>query len=628
MSILKNVSFGVALVGLSFFQPLSGQNITKGKKALKEYPIKERVASYKTVRLYTDTNQFTEAEKKCLYHLIKAAEQADLIFWQQAYMDKEQALRGIKDSLTKRFIEINYGPWDRLNDNKPFMEGVGEKPKGVNFYPLDFDASKVGKNEAVRILSPYTVVNRVFEVSEGTPPPMPAMPEPNSGRPPKMIEMFPMNPESGSNQFAELSNYGSEYQANLMVLKEEMDKAADAIEKEDAKLASYLRNRAMALLMDQYIESDIEWLQLDAHLDIVIGPIENYEDKLTGQKTAYEAYVLVRDKEWGEKLKNYLVWLPKLQAELPVPKDYKPVLGPTQESSNPGDVSEMEPEMPLDIPGFPPLMKPKSPQSQLAVFDAVYYAGDCNAGSKTIAVNLPNDEVIQQYWGTRRSQLKNTMRAKFDEIVVPISKEVIHKSQRKNIHFDAFFNNVMFHEVAHGLGVKNLVSNPNKTVREALGANYSAIEECKADVLGLYMVTSLWENGTLKGKLDDFYITFVASVYRSVRFGAASAHGRANMITFNTLMKNGCLERTDKGLKVNVPKMKVVIRDLAGELLKLQGDGDVSGVENMLKERAAIDDVLASELAQINKNKIPVDIVFEQGTHVLGLDRFGSSTKK
>jgi hypothetical protein len=608
----------VGLLFAAFSQPLCAQN----NKALKGYPIQERLNSYKKVKLTTDTNQLSEAEKRCLFHLIKAAEQADLIFWQQAYMEKDQALKKVKDSVLKAFIQINYGPWDRLNNNAPFVEGIGAKSKGVNFYPADFDPKLVGEAEATRILSPYTIVNKVFEVSEGNPPPMPQNPDPNSGQMPKMLEMFPMNSSNGGNTFAEIENYGQHYQSNLLVLNEHMNDAANAIEGEDPKLAEYLRMRGMSLLSDQYIESDIAWLQLDAHLDIIIGPIENYEDKLTGQKTAYEAYVLVRDREWGQKLKQYLVWLPKLQAELPVEKEYKPTLGPTEpQKDENGDIIE-EPEMPLDIPGFPPLIKPKEPQSQLAVFDAVYYGGDCNAGSKTIAVNLPNDEVIQQYWGTRRSQLKNTMRAKFDEIVMPISKEIIHKSQRKNINFDAFFNNVMFHEVAHGLGVKNLVKDPNKTVREALGPDYSAIEECKADVLGLYMVTSLQEAGVLKGKIEDFYVTFVASVYRSVRFGASSAHGRANMITFNTLMNKGCLERTNKGLIVKVPEMKKAIRELAAELLHLQGDGDVDGVTKMLAEHGGIDAALQSELDGIQKNKIPVDIVFEQGTGVLGLDRF------
>ena len=615
--------WSLGLILTAFSTTLYAQKV----RPVKDYPIQERLNSYKKVRLTTDTNKLSEAEKKCLFHLIKAAEQADLIFWQQAYMEKDQALKKVKDSVLKAFIEINYGPWDRLNNNKAFVDGVGEKPKGANFYPEGFDGKNIGEGEATRILNPYTVVTRVFEISEGNPPPMPDNQNPNSGQMPKMVEMFPLNSESGSNTFVEIENYAQYYQSNLMELQKQMDNAANAIELEDPKLAEYLRMRGQSLLGDQLIESDIAWLQLDAHLDIIIGPIENYEDKLTGQKTAYEAYVLVRDKEWGEKLKQYLVWLPKLQAELPVDKEYKPSLGPTEpETDEEGNIIE-EPDMPLDIPGFPPLIKPKEPQSQLAVFDAVYYAGDCNAGSKTIAVNLPNDEVIQQYWGTRRSQLKNTMKAKFDEIVIPISKEIIHKSQRKNIHFDAFFNNVMFHEVAHGLGVKNLVQDPSKTVREALGPDYSAIEECKADVLGLYMVTSLQEAGVLKGDIEDFYITFVASVYRSVRFGASSAHGRANMITFNTLMNSGCLERTKKGLLVKVPEMKKAISALAGELLKLQGDGDVAGVSKMLTERGGIDAQLQEELNAIQKNNIPVDIVFDQGTSVLGLDRFGKSKK-
>lgn len=617
---MPNFNLRMWLVGLSVLVlsiPVSAQKV----KPLSGYPIQERVNSYKTVRLTTDTNQLTESEKRCLFHLIKAAEQADLIFWQQAYMDKDAALKKVKDSVLKRFIEINYGPWDRLNNNASFVDGVGEKPKGVNFYPADFDPKAVGESEAVRVLNPYTVVNKVFEISAASPPPMPM--NPAMGQMPKMVEMFPMNPTNGLNQFAELENYGQRYQENLIVLHRELNKAADAIEQEDAPLAEYLRMRGLALLSDYYIDSDIKWLQLEAHLDIIIGPIENYEDKLTGRKTAYEAYVLVRDRSWGEKLKQYLVWLPKLQGELPVEKQYKPNLGPAAPATDEnGNLIEDFTPMPLMIPDFPPLVPPREPQSQLAVFDAVYYGGDCNAGSKTIAVNLPNDEIIQQYWGTRRSQLKNTMKAKFDAIVMPISKEIIHKSQRKNINFDAFFNNVMFHEVAHGLGIKNLVSDSTKTVREALGADYSAIEECKADVLGLYMVTSLNEAGVLKGNLDDFYVTFVASVYRSVRFGASSAHGRANMIIFNTLMQKGCLERSKNGLKVNVDLMKIAIRELATELLHLQGDGDTAAVTKMLTERGSIDASLELELKTIQKKNIPVDLVFEQGIKVLGLERF------
>lgn len=375
--------------------------------------------------------------------------------------------------------------------------------------------------------------------------------------------------------------------------------------------------------------SDIKWLSLKSHLDIVIGPIENYEDKLMGVKTSFEAYVLVRDMEWGKKLDKFIALLPELQANIPVEAAYKPALANdtgVNQFDEFGNLMSRSGEM-INEPGFPPMQKPDASLSQLAVFDAVYYGGDCNSGSKTIAVNLPNDETLQKYFGTRRSQLKNTMRAKFEEMVMPISKILVDPAQQANIKFDAFFSNVMFHEVAHGLGVKNLVSDQNKTVREALGATYSAIEECKADVLGLYMVTQLFQKGELSGTLDDYYVTFVASVFRSVRFGAASAHGKANMITFNTLLNGGCIVAGKNGYTVKVAEMKLVIEKLASELLHLQGDGDVKGVNAMLADRGVIKTGLASDLAKLEKAKIPFDIVFDQGIETLGLQHYDESAK-
>jgi hypothetical protein len=322
--------------------------------------------------------------------------------------------------------------------------------------------------------------------------------------------------------------------------------------------------------------------------------------------------------------------LPELQANIPVEAAYKPVLANdtgVNKFDEHGNLISNSGEM-INEPNFPPMQKPDASMSQLAVFDAVYYGGDCNSGSKTIAVNLPNDETLQKYFGTRRSQLKNTMKAKFEEMVMPISKILIDPAQQSNIKFDAFFSNVMFHEVAHGLGVKNLVSDQSKTVREALGATYSAVEECKADVLGLYMVTQLFQKGELTGSLDDYYVTFVASVFRSVRFGAASAHGKANMITFNTLLNSGCIVSGNKGYTINVNAMKSVIEKLAAELLHLQGDGDIAGVNKMLVTRGVIQPSLASDLAKLSKAKIPFDIVFDQGIETLGLLDYDDSVKK
>lgn len=595
-----------------------------GQKIVKGYPVAERLNGYKKIALKTDTTLLTAAEKKCLVYLIKAAKKADDIFWKQTFTDKETALKGIKNDTVRRFMEINYGPWDRLNDEKPFLQGYGEKPKGANFYPPNFDAAQMDEHVKMRVLNPYTLVK---DVPKSDKPQMPAPPKP--GQPaemPMMIERMPMK----NGKEIGVVEYGFAYQKDLAELMENMNKAADAIESEDKRFAVYLKERAAALTSGEYLMSDIKWLSLKSHLDIVIGPIENYEDKLFGVKTAYEAYVLVRDMEWGKKLDKFIGMLPELQANIPVDAAYKPALANdtgVNTFDEHGNLMSRTGEM-INEPGFPPMQKPDASLSQLAVFDAVYYAGDCNSGSKTIAVNLPNDEVLQKYFGTRRSQLKNTMRAKFEEMVKPISQILVDPSQLENIKFEAFFSNVMFHEVAHGLGVKNLVSDPSKTVREALGATYSAIEECKADVLGLYMVTQLFNKGELSGKLDDYYVTFVASVFRSVRFGAASAHGKANMITFNTLMNSGCITAGKKGYLVNVVAMKAVIEKLAAELLMLQGDGNVKGVQTMLAERGLIKPSLAADLAKLEKAKIPFDIVFDQGIETLGLQRFDETVKK
>ena len=623
MSIKSVLQFSLLGVASALSQNVMAQKPVKG------YPIAERLNSYKRIKLTTDTAKLSEAERKCIVHLIKAAKQADEIFWRQTYMEKEKALKDIKNDTLRKFIEINYGPWDRLNNDKPFVAGVGEKPKGANFYPLNFDMNQVpdDPNMKSKILNPYTIVVEAKVQSQGPPPPPQKPGQP--GQPMDMpipMEKFPLK----NGKEIEIAKFGEYYQKNTLELMNELNAAAEAIQTEDPKFARYLRDRAASVMSAEFTMNDVQWLTLKSHLDIVIGPIENYEDKLTGQKTSFEAYVLVRDKEWGAKLDRYIALLPELQAGIPVEAAYKPAI-----TGGTGDVKTDEygnivntTGKRIEEPGFPPLPIPDVSLSQLAVFDAVYYAGDCNSGSKTIAVNLPNDERIQKYYGTRRSQLKNTMKAKFDHMVKPISEVVIEPSQSKNIKFDAFFSNVMFHEVAHGLGVKNLVKDSAKTAREALGPNYSAIEECKADVLGLYMVTKLFEKGELTGSLDDYYVTFVASIFRSVRFGASSAHGKANMITFNTLLQAGAISKQKSYYTVNVPLMKVAIEKLAAELLHLQGDGDVAGVAKMLETRGVVGESLQKDLKNIANAKIPVDLVFDQGIEALGLSKYNVEVKK
>jgi len=347
--------------------------------------------------------------------------------------------------------------------------------------------------------------------------------------------------------------------------------------------------RAEALLSDNYFASDMAWLDMkDNQFDLVIGPIETYEDALFGQKASYEAYVLLKDMDWSTKLQKYVAFLPDLQRNLPVNEAYK------QES--PGSDAELN------------------------AYDVLYYAGDCNAGSKTIAINLPNDERVQLEKGTRRLQLKNAMRAKFNQILLPIADVLIDSSQRGHIQFDAFFANTMFHEVAHGLGIKNTI-NGKGTVREALKEEAGALEEGKADILGLYMVTELLNQGELQGDIMDYYVTFMASIFRSVRFGASSAHGRANMLRFNYFLDQGAFSRNADGTYfVNAEKFAGAVSTLSNLILTLQGDGDYDAVKKLMTEKAVVGEQLKADLNRLTENEIPVDIVFWQGKEVLGLE--------
>ncbi|MCF6193959.1 MAG: Zn-dependent hydrolase, partial [Kangiellaceae bacterium] len=359
---------------------------------------------------------------------------------------------------------------------------------------------------------------------------------------------------------------------------------------EDEEFKNYLVMRAAALTSDKFQASDFAWMDMKNNpIELVIGSIETYEDLLFGYRAAYESYVLIKDLAWSEKLSRFAAFLPQLQTGLPVEDKYK-----------------------QEKPGT---------DSDLNAYDVVYYAGHSNAGSKTIAINLPNDEQVQLAKGTRRLQLKNAMKAKFDHILVPIAGELIAKDQRQFITFDAFFANTMFHEIAHGLGIKNTLDGSG-TVRNSLRETASALEEGKADILGLYMISELYKSGDLsEGKIMDNYVTFLAGIFRSVRFGASSAHGKANMVRFNFFKELGAFSRDAKSghYRVNFDQMTVAMNDLSNLILTLQGDGNYDGAVQLLASKGIITEQLASDLALLEDARIPVDIVFEQGKEILGL---------
>jgi hypothetical protein len=513
-----------------------------------------RVAKYTTVRLTADFGALTERERQVVSLLIDAAEVMDELFWLQSYGQRSELLRDGMNRHERDFIMINYGPWDRLAGNEVFVRGARPRPEGANFYPTDMTREEFELAAALdpALRSPYTLVRR--------------------GEDGRLVAV----------------PYHVAYAPQLERAAAKLREAATYAD--NAGLRRYLELRADALLTDDYRASDMAWMDVrDNSIDVIVGPIEKYEDQLFGFKAAYSAQVLLKDREWSARLARYATLLPELQRGLPVEERYR--------SETPGA------------------------DSDLNAYDVVYYAGDANAGAKSIAVNLPNDEEVQLARGTRRLQLRNSMRAKFDAILVPIAELLIAPEQRHHVTFDAFFSNVMFHEAAHGLGIKYLVDGSG-TVRDALREQASALEEGKADVLGLYMVTALHDRSALgDAPLDDYYVTFMAGIFRSVRFGAASAHGRANMACFNFFAEHGAFEHDAASgtYRVIVPRMREAMNALSARILTFQGDGDHAGVVRFMEEYGRVPPSLAQELTRVNAAGIPVDIVLEQGRSVLGL---------
>ena len=379
--------------------------------------------------------------------------------------------------------------------------------------------------------------------------------------------------------------YHEAYAEQINRVAELLNKAADLAG--DKEFADYLRLRAKAVLTDDYFESDMAWMDVrNNNVDFVVGPIENYVDALYGYKAAHEAFILIKDQAWSKQLARYAELLPLLQTQLPVAEEYK-----------------------QEKPGA---------DADLAVYDAVFYGGDCNMAGKTIAINLPNDEQVQLQKGTRKLQLKNAMKAKFDNILSPIADVLMTPEARQNVKFEAFFANVMFHEVAHGMGIKNTLDGKG-TVRHALKEQYSGIEEAKADILGLYLVTKLAEMGEYTNStLEENYTTFMAGIFRSVRFGASSAHGKANMLTFNFLEKENAFTRNEEGLyAINFEEMKAAVAKLGGEILKAQGDGNYEFVKEWIATDGVIKPTLQADLDKVNGMGIPTDIYYEMSPELL-----------
>lgn len=531
---------GVATVASTLFSCSTQQQ---------ESPMKAKVEEYAQVELKSDlVNNLNDKEKELVKIFFQVGEITDDLFWQQTFGDKSQ-LDTITDSYAKEFAMIHYGAWDRLDNNKPFLAGYGEKPAVCNYYPHDITAEEFDAFEDANKNSWYTVIRRN---------------------------------EDGSLKSVWYHEAYAEEIGRICTLLEKAVTLA-----EDPGLKNYLEKRIEAFKTDNYLESDLAWMDMkDSKIDFVTGPIESYDDKFQETKASYESFILLKDEARSKDLAKFVAMLPALQKELPCAPEYKTF-----------------------VPGT---------SSDLNVYDAVYYAGDCNAGSKTIAINLPNDERVHALKGTRRLQLRNSMKAKFDKILMPIGQLIVTPEQQKYLNFDAFFWNVTFHEVAHGLGVKQTI-NTNESVDAVMGTEKTSWEEAKADILGLFMVTKLIEMGEITNiTAEDAIATYIAGILRSVRFGAASLHGKANMMCFNYMEKAGAFSRDAKGQYViDFGKAKEAMNGWAALILQTQGDGNVEFATKYRAENGGITPALQADLDKINGAGIPRDITFIQGADIL-----------
>lgn len=414
-----------------------------------ESPMKAKVEEYAHVELKSDlVNGLNEKEKELVKIFFQVGEITDNLFWKQTFGDKS-VLDTITDSYAKEFAMIQYGAWDRLDNNKPFLPGYGEKLDVCNYYPHDITSEEFDALEDENKNSWYTVIRR--------------------------------------NDDGSLKSvwYHDEYADEIGRICSLLEKAVTLAE--DPGLKNYLEKRIEAFKTDDYLESDLAWMDMkDSKVDFVTGPIESYDDMFRETKASYESFILLKDEARSKDLAKFVSMLPALQKELPCEPEYKTF-----------------------VPGT---------SSDLNVYDAVFYAGDCNAGSKTIAINLPNDERVHAMKGTRRLQLRNSMKAKFDKILMPIGELVVTPEQQKYLNFDAFFWNVTFHEVAHGLGVKQTI-NTNESVDAVMGTEKTSWEEAKADILGLFMVTKLVEMGEITNiTAEDAITTYIAGIPRDITF--------------------------------------------------------------------------------------------------------------
>jgi len=514
--------------------------------------IQLKLSEYATVRLTTDMTKLSEKEKRMIPILIEVSSIMDSMFWQEFFGDRDVLFKEIKDEFVRKFALINYGPWDRLDNNRPFIPGFGNKPAGNNLYPRNMTKDEYDRFADTNKTSRYTIIRR------------------------------------DAREVLNIVWYNDAFREEVGRAASLLDDAAKLAE--DPGLKRYLALRAESFFTDDYGPSDRAWMDVkDSAIDFIVGPSE-VADGLYDIKTAHEAIVMVKDREWSRKVASYMVRLAELHKELPVGEAFK-----RQTSSS---------------------------KSVLSVCDAVYCAGDANCGPKTVAICLPSDANLRKETGAKRFLLKNVIKAKFDNIVVPLANEMVDPSQKEHVSFEAFFNNLMFlilSEIAQGPGVQQTV-NGKGSVREALGEAAILFEEAKASILSVFFAVKIAADDKA-GPVEDIFVTYMVNLFRSIRRGTESPDGKANMMSFNYFLEQGAFLRNpgDGKYKVDVIRARSAMNSWVKMLVEVQGNGDKARAMDLLKAKGTMGADIRADLERLKSVSIPKDVIYEQGLEVLGL---------
>ncbi len=516
--------------------------------------LQRMTARFAPAPLRVDTSKLSAGDRAALVKLIEAGRVVNRIFLQQlwsgnaALHEKLSLDRSALGNARLDYFWLNKGPWSDLDAHKAFLPGVPErKPFGANFYPEDitkeeFEAWAKTLSPDARALGEgfFSVIRR--ESKDG-----------KAG-----LHAVP---------------YSDAYKSDLTACAQDLRDAARLTD--NPSLKRFLETRAAAFLSNDYYASDVAWMDLDAPLDITIGPYETYNDELFGYKAAFEAYINIRDDAESAKLKFF------------------------------GDhMQEVEDSLPIDAKYRNPKIGALAP---IRVVNEVFAAGDGDHGVQTAAYNLPNDDRVVHEKGSKRVMLKNVQEAKFKSTLEPISKVVLTPKSRDSLSFDSFFTHIVAHEMSHGIGPHQITVNGRaSTVRLELKDQYSAIEEAKADVLGLFMLQHFFDRGYLKPGETSLYTTYLASSFRTLRFGLNDAHGKGMAVQFNYLADKGAFVRKADGWEVDPAKIKGAVRDLANELLTIEARGDYAAAKRLLDTLGVLRPEMTATLGSVGA--VPVDI--------------------